>query len=170
MSLPLARNRPAGGWSLVELLAVLAVLSLVAGMLVPGVRHARQHARLVACGSQLRDLHTGLIGYVSSHRWRLPPFGFSDAEQDLTLSGHWGGWEQPADPDRVFRPSMQWLNLWALVREDRVLEDRLMCPGAAPPLRDGGASYFPHTRRMSTYCVRFPASEDLFRGAEPLTP
>ena len=52
-----------------------------------------------------------------------------------------------------------------LVAADMVSAEALICPGAPAELRDGGASYFPHTRKFSTYCLRFPPSADLFTGA-----
>ena len=161
------------GWTLVELLVVVAILSLLAGVLAPSLDAARQQARLIACQANLHDIGVAMISYVAMHNRKLPPFAFSDLDGSVPASGHWGGPSQGmADPTMFGRfgagAEPLRINLWALVHENLIDPGPLICPAAAPPLRCGDASYFPYTGQFSTYCLRFPTSEAMFGGAPNL--
>ena len=84
-----------GGFTLVELLIVLAVLVLLLAMLVPSLSAARRQASMSACAMQMRGVGAALKQFAVANRNRLPPFAFSDYEGNLPLSGHWGGWRSP---------------------------------------------------------------------------
>jgi prepilin-type N-terminal cleavage/methylation domain-containing protein len=153
------------GWSLLELLIVVAIVALLLTVLVPAFSSARASARLAACGAQMHDLHAALTAYAGIHEQHLPPFAFSDAAAaDLPLSGHWGG-AGDGDPAGFGRLGVDCVNLWALVRHGLTAPGVLVCPGASPAVARGQAGLFPHTFRASSYCVRVPTSEDLFRRA-----
>ena len=160
--------RRRAGWTLLEVLIVVAVLGLLAAVLMPSFTAARQRARLAGCSAAMRDIHSALMAYCCTSGQRLPPFAFSDFVGSLPASGHWGGISQSSDPVAFGRVGFENLNLWALVAEGFIPPARLICPGAAAELRSGLASYFPHTFHFSTHCLRFPASEDLFRSAPGL--
>jgi len=56
---PLSDGPPTGGrtgFTLVELLATIAILALLMGILLPAVQIAREGARMASCSSRLRDL------------------------------------------------------------------------------------------------------------------
>jgi prepilin-type N-terminal cleavage/methylation domain-containing protein len=153
------------GWTLVELLVVIAVIALLAGMLVPSFVTVGQRARLASCAGAMRAVHQGLLSYAAANDQRFPPFAFSDYDGNLPLSGHWGG---TGGPSGFVRSGMSSVNLWVLADDRFVSPARLVCPSAAGELRDATASYFPHTLRFSTHCLRFPPSEDLFSRAPEL--
>jgi prepilin-type processing-associated H-X9-DG protein len=62
------RHRPAGGFTLVELLVVIGLIALLIGMLLPVVGKARDHAQNVQCQSNLRQLHSAFVMYSSMFR------------------------------------------------------------------------------------------------------
>jgi len=152
------------GWTLAEVLVVLAIISLLAGLLVPSLSAARQQARLAACAASLRQVQTGLAGYATAHRRRFPPFAFSDFRGDLPQSGHWGG---AGAAGSFCREGMETVNLWPVLAEERFDARALVCPAADEP-PDGTAGDFPETDRFSTYCLRFPYSDALFSAAPHL--
>jgi prepilin-type N-terminal cleavage/methylation domain-containing protein len=71
---PRRRRQPAAshGFTLVELLVVLAIVGLLLSLLAPAVQSAREAARRTQCRSQLRQFGLALANYESSYG-RLPP-------------------------------------------------------------------------------------------------
>jgi len=63
-------SRPA--FTLVELLAVIAIIGTLVGLLLPAVQAAREAARRSSCSSKLRQIALGVINYQDASR-RFPP-------------------------------------------------------------------------------------------------
>jgi prepilin-type N-terminal cleavage/methylation domain-containing protein/prepilin-type processing-associated H-X9-DG protein len=68
----MARGRT-GAFSLVELLVVIAIIAILLGLLMPAIARAREHAKLIQCGSNLRQLGGALHAYASAYRGKFPP-------------------------------------------------------------------------------------------------
>lgn len=66
-------NRFRSGFTLVELLVVIAVLALLAGLLLPVLAAAPEKARRANCMSNLRQIHLALAMYADDHNDWLPP-------------------------------------------------------------------------------------------------
>ncbi len=61
----------AGGFSLVELLVVIAVIGLLLSILVPAVGRARGQAGVIACKARLRQLGLGALMYAEDNNAHL---------------------------------------------------------------------------------------------------
>ena len=62
------------GFSLVELLVVLAIVGMLIALLLPAVQSARESARTIHCRSNLRQIGIALNIYHTSQR-AFPPGG-----------------------------------------------------------------------------------------------
>lgn len=60
------------GFTLVELLVVMAIIGILVALLLPAVQAARESARRTQCSNQLRQLALACINYESA-RGNLPP-------------------------------------------------------------------------------------------------
>lgn len=60
------------GFSLVELLVVIAVIALLVSLLLPALRHAREAAREVVCQSRLHELGISTSQFALDHREHFP--------------------------------------------------------------------------------------------------
>ncbi|MFN6398688.1 MAG: DUF1559 domain-containing protein [Planctomycetota bacterium] len=59
------------GFTLVELLVVIAIIGILVGLLLPAVQAAREAARRMSCGSNIRQIALALQNYESAYK-RFP--------------------------------------------------------------------------------------------------
>jgi prepilin-type N-terminal cleavage/methylation domain-containing protein/prepilin-type processing-associated H-X9-DG protein len=78
------------GFTLTELLVVIAVMGLLIAILVPCLQKSRQHAKAVQCASNVKQLLLGLAMYETEND--TLPHGFDDTRLDVPPGGY------PGDP------------------------------------------------------------------------
>ena len=126
--------RTAGGFSIVELLVVVAILAVLLSIVVPSVSQAKRWARVAVCHANLAHLNRALELYAADHRQKYWMFthatghywidkidDYHDGQTDLwrcpealtatPLLGSWGTADEAWGPYRG-RYGSYGLNLW----------------------------------------------------------
>ena len=93
--------RSSRGFSLLELLVVMAVTVLLTGLLMPAMVQVRENARRVVCSSNLRQIGMGVITFADENNDRLPDsfYGAPDRNKRNMMAAHRGG--GPIGSDRL---------------------------------------------------------------------
>jgi len=159
------RRRP--GFTLVELLVVLAVIGILIGLLLPAVQAARAAARRAQCANNLKQIGLATLNYEATFR-HFPASAIIDFGAPLTTNnGSWGV------HGRIL-PFLEQGNLYSQVNiqvawDHQAAIDRLKVPVFACPsdpgarrVRDPGAGkvhLFPTTYgfNLGTWFVYDPA-------------
>lgn len=72
-SSPLPSDRiPSRGFSLVEMLVVVAVIGILAALLFPALQSARERSSSAACLGNLRQLHIAIMALANDNEGQLP--------------------------------------------------------------------------------------------------
>jgi prepilin-type N-terminal cleavage/methylation domain-containing protein/prepilin-type processing-associated H-X9-DG protein len=66
------------GFTLIEILVVVAIIALLVAILLPSLKNAREQSRAVVCGTHEDSIFKGTMMYAHSHQDRLPNFGWWD--------------------------------------------------------------------------------------------
>ena len=75
------------GFTLIELMIVIAIIAILAAVLVPNFMRAREASRLTACKSNLKNISTAVETYSNDHDGVYPG---NTAEKDLDGQEHSG--------------------------------------------------------------------------------
>ncbi len=102
--------RSAGGFTLVELLTVMAIMILLAALLLPALQRALVAARRSTCASNMRQIGIAVMQYIADHDGRFPQTRHSADETEswiFTLAPYLGEVDEirisPADPQGAER-------------------------------------------------------------------
>ena len=80
-------NKKKTAFTLIELLLVVAIISLLVSILVPFLSSSRENAKNVQCSSQLRQLGMSFTMYASDYKGRVMPLAYADNDPAI----YWWG-------------------------------------------------------------------------------
>ncbi|MHC4544544.1 MAG: prepilin-type N-terminal cleavage/methylation domain-containing protein [Planctomycetota bacterium] len=76
------------GFTLIELVVVIAIIALLMAILVPSLQHSRQQAKAALCGSNIKQLTIGLLMYETEYK--TLPHAFDNTPMDSPPGGYPG--------------------------------------------------------------------------------
>jgi len=79
------------GFTLVELLVVLAIISILLAILIPVVNTVREQSRTTGCLGNLRQIGHAINMYGVDHKGLIIPADLRDPNFD-NIDGRWGNW------------------------------------------------------------------------------
>jgi prepilin-type N-terminal cleavage/methylation domain-containing protein len=89
------RMQRRSGFSLVELLVAITIITAIGAVLLPALQSAREAARLTSCRNNMSQLSKGMIqhetfhGYFPSGGWSPQWLGVADRQGDSSQPGGW---------------------------------------------------------------------------------
>jgi len=163
----------ARGFTLVELLVVIAVIGVLASLLLPALAHARVRAQAAACQSNQRQLSLALQLYASDFDDRLPYNYGASGTREAIESGRFDNWANSVlnwelDPGNT---NVGWLRAGGLGPFLSGAVEVLRCPGdrvvSAIQRRAGWAA---RARSVSLNAMVGWAGEFMYAGSNTNNP
>jgi prepilin-type N-terminal cleavage/methylation domain-containing protein/prepilin-type processing-associated H-X9-DG protein len=87
--LPEAARRSHGGFTLVELISVLAIVLILAALALPASLELKSRGDAVTCLSNLRRIHSLISQYAADHGGYYPKINHSGPYDPATYEGTW---------------------------------------------------------------------------------
>jgi len=124
------------GFTLIEMLVVISIITLLLSMTQPALRAAREHSRTAACASNLRQIAVASTSFATEHDDTLP---YNDQSLWVAAAGGNNYWDakHPAFINNYFARTMKYLSaaeVWDCASTVPVasVEWQPGCPG--PPI------------------------------------
>jgi len=146
IELPAVSKRTSHGFTLIELLVVVSIIALLIAILLPSLNQARESARRVVCGTNLKQIGYAISMYTMDAKGTYPP---KEAPTGQVTVASWLGKAGQTTGYNAITPRMRYLNKYLGVPKD-VADDAEVelahCPGDTFPI--------PYVGNMTHYDAR----------------
>jgi prepilin-type N-terminal cleavage/methylation domain-containing protein len=122
---PIIAHMARRGFTLTELLIVIAIIAVLAALLLPAINLVRGMAKRAACSSNLRQLAAGIISYSTENEGRLPRNGLRSEIMSRSNWQNWIGYEVFPNYNTNLSPDAS-----SYLEDNSALDARsALCPG-----------------------------------------
>jgi prepilin-type N-terminal cleavage/methylation domain-containing protein/prepilin-type processing-associated H-X9-DG protein len=133
-------------FTLVELLVVMGIIAILAGLLLPALAHAKEKAKRTICLNNEKQIMLATQIYGNDNNGYLPyP---NDLFQETTLVTNQAGWLYKGTNNIAAADGQKTGVLWEYIQAQKIY----FCPMDAPPLVYGSPSA-PRPQQLSSYCM-----------------
>lgn len=122
------------GFTLVELLVVIAIIGILVGLLLPAVQAAREAARRMQCGSNIRQIALALANYESAYKRFPQSINYGSARGRQQFHAYHHTWLAAILPQMEQGPLFQNVNYSLRVWGQPIVNTKvatLLCPSDA---------------------------------------
>ncbi|GMV98653.1 MAG: prepilin-type N-terminal cleavage/methylation domain-containing protein [Phycisphaerae bacterium] len=74
----------ASGFTLIEILVVVAIIALLIAILLPSLRNAKELSKATVCGTRMSQVFKGTLMYSHANKDRLPYYGWMSGRVDTS--------------------------------------------------------------------------------------
>jgi prepilin-type N-terminal cleavage/methylation domain-containing protein len=129
MTIPPAFSRRSA-FTLVELLVVIAIIGTLVALLLPAVQFARESARRMSCGNNLKQLGLAVLTFEAANR--VMPSSYQPTA--VLGNGNVDGWSCQAQ----ILPYLERGDLYERIDFTKTYSQQILIPGSAGPVRLAG--------------------------------
>jgi prepilin-type N-terminal cleavage/methylation domain-containing protein len=80
-----SRQRPRRGFTLVEMLVVIAIVGILVGLLLPAVQIIREAANRTSCANNLKQIGLACLAYEADHQTLPPSFNLEQGASWMVM-------------------------------------------------------------------------------------
>ena len=135
-------KKPSQSFTLVELLVVVTIIAVLASLLLPALKGAKESARRAQCATNLRQIGAGFVMYVTDSDGFLPPlnsfisynaagtdkpYGMYNAIGPYVGKPEWGGLGLPVGTTQGY---LKFDSYWGSQKNDKFTKTVFYCPSS----------------------------------------